>query len=283
MSVLEQLSPLEDARERVSTVAPRRMRRRGWLVRRTLALADLTGLIGAFLVAELVAAPGPQTADRLNPQTEFELFALTLPLWIVAAKVYGLYDLDEKHADHSTADEFGRVFHLISIGTWLFFAFAWFTDVVNPYLPKLFVFWLLAIATVTAGRAVARSFCRRRPAFVQNTVVVGAGELGRLVAQKLLKQPELGLNVVGFVDDGSGQRGSPLPNVPLLGSPGRLRGLVTTLEVERVVIASPDASQPAALDVIRSLRGLDVQVNIVSPLVESLGPTAAIQMIDGFP
>jgi saccharopine dehydrogenase-like NADP-dependent oxidoreductase len=32
-------------------------------------------------------------------------------------------------------------------------------------------------------------------------VVVGAGDIGQLVARKLLQHPEYGINLVGFVDD----------------------------------------------------------------------------------
>src|ERR671931_1784402 len=46
------------------------VRRRGWLVRRMLLVADILGLAGGFLLAEVVAAvvsPGP---DRVATSTE---------------------------------------------------------------------------------------------------------------------------------------------------------------------------------------------------------------------
>ena len=44
--------------------------------------------------------------DGLSPGWECALFLLTLPAWIVGAKLYELYDLDEERADHTTVDDF---------------------------------------------------------------------------------------------------------------------------------------------------------------------------------
>ncbi len=42
---------------------------------------------------------------------------------------------------------------------------------------------------------------RRTDAYVQNTLIVGAGHVGQRVARKLLQHPEYGVNIIGFVDD----------------------------------------------------------------------------------
>lgn len=40
------------------------------------------------------------------------LFALTLPLWVVLARLYGLYAGDEERANHSTVDDFFGVLNM---------------------------------------------------------------------------------------------------------------------------------------------------------------------------
>ncbi len=37
--------------------------------------------------------------------------------------------------------------------------------------------------------------------FWQNTVIVGAGDVGQLIARKLQQHPEYAIRLVGFVDD----------------------------------------------------------------------------------
>ena len=133
-------------------------------------------------------------------RAEFLIFALSLPGWIVVTKLYGLYDQDEERTDHSTADDVVGVFHMVTVCTWLFFAFAYLTKVAHPSCRSYCSSGRLAIGFVSVGRAAARAYCRRQINYLQNTIIVGAGDVGQLVARKLLKHPEYGINLVGFVD-----------------------------------------------------------------------------------
>ena len=64
-----------DHRRRTATV-----RRRGWLVRRMLLLADVVGLLGAFLIAEVVSAAATAGPDAVARNVEFALFVVALPM-----------------------------------------------------------------------------------------------------------------------------------------------------------------------------------------------------------
>src|SRR5438034_959784 len=80
-----------------------------------------------------------------------------LPVWVVAAKLYGLYDHDDERTDHSTADDASGVFHLVTVLVWLLFAGAWLSNVTTPQLRKTVLFWALAIFFVASARVVGRS------------------------------------------------------------------------------------------------------------------------------
>ena len=193
-------APLERRRSRRSS--------RGWLVRRALALADMAGLTLAFaLSTDLFPGSGP-VANAVGSRLEGVLFLCTLPVWVVVANLYGLYRNDEERTDHSTTDDLVGVFHLVTVGTWLIFLLVQVIDVAHPSVQRLIAFWILAIVFITIARVVARALCRRTTIYIQNTIIVGAGDVGQLVAAKLEKHPEYGLNVLGFVDaepkDGNG-------------------------------------------------------------------------------
>jgi hypothetical protein len=112
---------------------------RGWLVRRALALADIVGLSAAFIVA-MVWWAGSPVDDRVPDVLEFAIFALSLPAWILAANLYGLYSSDEERTDHSTADDLVKVFHLVTVGSWVLFLGVTFTEVADPSLQRLLTF-----------------------------------------------------------------------------------------------------------------------------------------------
>ena len=91
-------------------------RRRGWLVRRMLVLADVVGLVLAFVTVELLFVPAVQHASAIRMK-DLLLSIISLPLWIVIAKLYRLYDQDEERTHHSNSDDIvGRLPGVVTIG-----------------------------------------------------------------------------------------------------------------------------------------------------------------------
>jgi exopolysaccharide biosynthesis polyprenyl glycosylphosphotransferase len=258
------------------------VRRRGWLVRRVLLVADIIGLLLAFTLAEWLENHRSETS-LFYGGGEILAFIASLPGWVVIAKLYGLYERDEEHADHSTTDDFGRVFHMVTVCTWLLWAFSRSTGITHPTPAKLMLFWAAAIGLVTLGRAGARTFARRSVIYLQNTVVVGAGEVGQMIGRKLLQHPEYGINLVGFVDSDPKERREDIDHVAVLGGIDRLPSMVRLLDVERVIIAFSNDSHEETLEVLKELKDLDVQIDIVPRLFEVVGPEVRLHAIEGLP
>ncbi len=243
---------------------------RGRLLLRLLVVADLVGLVTALFLSGLVTA-GQGTA-----------YLLTLPVWLVAARVYGLYDGDKRQTNHSTIDEMAKVFHLVTVGTWIAFLASWLlADTVDA--GRLIGFWAAAIALIALNRGVVRTYSRRRAAYIQNAVIVGAGDIGQLIGRKLLQHPEYGINLVGFVDAEPKELRKELNGISILGEPADLREIVERHGVDRVVIAFSNDSHDDLLDAIRSLPTRDVQVDIVPRLFEVIGSEFGIHDVEGMP
>jgi len=289
MTVTEPLVPMLDlpVDERTRDLLERRRRssvvHRGWLVRRALLAADLVGLTAALLIAEFLLPLGQPRIGRVDQWTEVSLFLLSLPVWVVMAKLYGLYDHDEERTDHSTADDFVDVFHMVTVGTWVVYVVLRLSRLANPSLVKVATFWLLAVLLVAIARAGARAFCHRQVAYLQNTVIVGAGDVGQTVARKFMNHPEYGINLVGFVDDAPKKRREDLDDLTVLGGPSELRQIVRALDVDRVVFAFSNESHTATLNLIRSLKDLDVQIDIVPRLFDIVGPGIGFHTVEGMP
>ena len=258
-----------------------RVKGRGWLVRRMLLAADLVGLVAAFAVAE--AATGVGIGDNVGRQAEIFLFLATVPAWIVVTKLYGLYDHDEERTDHSTIDDFAGVFHMVTGCTSTFAASAYLTGLAHPSGEKLVLFWFTAIALISLLRVAARALARRNIAYLQNTIIVGAGDVGQLVARKLLQHPEYGINLVGFVDDAPKERRADLGHLTVVGTRDQLPALIRLLHIERVIVAFSHESHVETLDLIRELRRLAVQIDLVPRLFEIVGPNVGIHTIEGLP
>jgi exopolysaccharide biosynthesis polyprenyl glycosylphosphotransferase len=260
----------------------RRRMGRGWLLRRMLAAADVIGLTVAFAIAESLFPPN-RTSDHLGVGAETLVFLASLPIWVVAAKLYGLYDRDEEHARHSTVDELVRLFHLITVGVWLFYSTRWIVGFAEPDQAKLATFWLLALLTVISTRSAARAIARRSDAYRQNTIILGAGDIGQLIGRKLLQHPEYGINLLGFVDGEPKERRQDLRDLTLLGDPDEINAIVEANDVDRVIVAFSRVPHEELLDVVRALRRRDIQVDVVPRLFEAVSPNVGIHAVEGLP
>ena len=250
-------------------------------MRRLLLAADVIGLVVAYFVALELAPPG-STADRVAPVWEMAIFVATMPLWILLARVYGLYDRDEERTDHSTVDDVVGVVQVVTLGTWSFLVLTHVTGLPYPNLARLMVFWLLAILLVPLFRAASRAVGRRQPAYVQNVIIVGSGHVARMLADKIEKHDEYGLRVVGFVDHDD-RAAAFSKKAPLLGTTEDLARLVREHGAQRVAIAFSTDSHDQTLHVIRAMQDTDVQIDIVPRMFEVLGTNAQLHTIEGMP
>jgi exopolysaccharide biosynthesis polyprenyl glycosylphosphotransferase len=269
-----------DSVDEAAEIVVQRARQRGWLIRRFLLGADVFGLLLSYLLA-IWLVPAGTSRDHVSPGWEILLFSATLPLWVLLARVHGLYDRDEERTDHSTVDDVVGVFQVLTLGTWSFFVLATVYGLPSPNVSRLVLFWVLAIVIVPACRATSRVIARRQPAYVQNMIIVGSGNVAHLLAEKIDKHPEYRLRVLGFVD-----RNEALPHAGstrLIGSTDDLPRLVKRLGAHRVAIAFSTDSHEQTLDVIRSMQDTRVQIDIVPRMFEVLGTNAQLHTLEGIP
>ena len=256
-------------------------RDRGWLIRRALVLSEVIALLVAFLFATLVVK-GISVFATTHFWREVPVVLLAVPLWVVAAKVAGLYDRDVRFASYSSTEDIPAVFGVATFGA-LAVLFIWHLAGSEPGWGRIAVAWLAIVPLVIAGRTAARAVVRRSSSFHQNTVIVGSSEVGRAVAQKFRRHPETGIDVIGFVDANAADTLSEIDGLPVLGTTAELPSFARELDVERVVIAFSADRHTEVLALVRELRKLRVHVDIVPRFVDVVGPGTDVHDIEGMP
>lgn len=81
------------------------------------------------------------------------------------------------------------------------------------------------------------------------TLIVGAGQVGRLTAGRLAATPELGLHPIGFLDKEPIESGRPLP-LPVLGASWDLEHIVEMYGVDCVVFTFSTAPHDVLLGLL---------------------------------
>ena len=145
--------------------------------------------------------------------------------------------------------------------------------------------WGLAIVFAIAGRATlaySQRRLRQRGRSTVPTLIVGAGVIGRQVADRLRNLPEYGLAPVGYVDsdpkdvDGTGM-------LPVLGSLTELPLVIRHSGIRHVIFAFTTATDESLVPYIRRCEALGVDVSIVPRFFESTTDRMSMERVGSLP
>jgi len=148
------------------------------------------------------------------------------------------------------------------------------------------VFAAIDVVLVVAVRwliAAVLKRIRRSGGNLQRVLVVGAGELGRRIVERLVEHREYGFRVVGFLDDDPGKQQRKIMDVPVLGTSADLESVVGDREVDQVVLALPLAAHHKTSRLIRRCGQLLVEIKVVPDLLQYYVLRAGVEDLDGLP
>jgi Undecaprenyl-phosphate glucose phosphotransferase len=148
------------------------------------------------------------------------------------------------------------------------------------------LFLILNVALTFGSREIVREVLERRwraGIGTKRILIAGAGELGRVVAEKILQHRELGYHIVGFVDDRAGGDHLGYRGLPLLGTLADAAEIVRHEHIDHVYVALPLEEHTKMLDLIESTSREMVDVKVVPDLVQFLALRARLEDLDGVP
>ena len=210
------------------------------------------------------------------------LVALT-PWWLFMLYAFGLYR--EPGRSIGGTSFAGALDGLTALTAASWFILVALVVVMGDAAPasSLIVFWALAIVVTPALRWAAKALLWVRPSFTERTLIVGAGSVGHLLAEKIAKHPEFRVRLVGFLDDGAPVRGGDGPIFPVVGTLDDLGRVIEQMKVSRVIVAFSRARHPEVLNVVRTCADYGVKVNIVPRLFEVVSTRAGVDDVEGIP
>ena len=148
------------------------------------------------------------------------------------------------------------------------------------------LFLVFNIAFAYGSRELAREILEHRwreGVGLKRILIAGAGELGRLVADKIIQHRELGYQVVGFVDDRAGGDHLGYRGLPLLGVLTEAAEIVQRERIDHLYVALPLDEHVKMLDLIESTSREMVDVKVVPDLLQFLALRARLEDLDGVP
>jgi Undecaprenyl-phosphate glucose phosphotransferase len=148
------------------------------------------------------------------------------------------------------------------------------------------IFLVLNVSLTYATRELVREALERRwrqGIGLKRVLVGGAGELGRVVVDKLLEHRELGYKVVGFVDDRAGGDHLGHRGLPLLGTLAEAGDILQRERIDQLYVALPLDEHMKMVSLVESANRAIVEVKVVPDLVQVLALKARLEELDGIP
>jgi exopolysaccharide biosynthesis polyprenyl glycosylphosphotransferase len=145
--------------------------------------------------------------------------------------------------------------------------------------------WLFATAFVVAGRTWLISSerrARRKGDAGQRALIVGAGNVGRLVAKRLQERPEVGLRPVGFLDK-EPLHGGEVTGLPVLGASSDLDRVVRDKGIEHVIVTFSVAPDEVLLRLLKRCEQLGIATSLVPRLYEKSTEHVTVVPLGGVP
>ncbi len=124
---------------------------------------------------------------------------------------------------------------------------------------------------------------RRRGIGVARAVIVGAGEVGRTVMRTMVAHPDLGYEIVGFVDDDPAKGTTDIGRFKGLGSLDNLAILVQDEAIDEVIITLPWQYHRKIMAIMAQCERENVRARIVPDLFQMTLSRMSINEMAGIP
>jgi len=270
----------------------------------SLVVLDVLAIAWAFYLAyrlrQWIKWPTPPL--NIGP---FQNYLGTMIVQVLAMiTVFFFYRLYHRPRALSSIDEFYSLFGAVSVGTILAIALnslIFKNSVLElDYSRGMILYaWVLTIVLAGTGRLAhgqVQRAMQARGLGGARVLIVGTGEVGQMILQKILYLPGLGYEVMGFVDgsdpstalrqgsgQGSGHRLENVMGVPVLGQIGDLPSLIDEHSIDEVIIALPEASHEKILTIISLCERGKVSIKVYPDVFQIMAAHISIGDLGGLP
>jgi exopolysaccharide biosynthesis polyprenyl glycosylphosphotransferase len=239
------------------------------LFRRALLAGDVLAVVSAFALA--IGLSG----GRLHLA---RVCLAGLPLVVLGAKVFGLYDRDEAVIRKTTLDEVPKLFQVATLCALV----AWLAESPLGYgrLTRddvLFLWFALAVFLIV-GRVGARAVALRA-APIERCLFIGSAASEETIRSRMLDQGGVRAEIVAHVDlDEIAPWSTDAFSHDKL---QQIRDLARELDVHRAILAPSGSEGGETLDLVRTLKAVGIRVSVVPRLLQVIGSSVEFDDLHG--
>ena len=145
------------------------------------------------------------------------------------------------------------------------------------------VFVILFLGISRAAILVLRGYLRARGVAVQRVVLVGAGDVGRMVIRNIAARPSLGYRLIGFLDDNPTKSFTDIGRFKALGPLDNFELVLAAYPVDDAIICLPWQSHRTVARLLNQCEQAGVKAHIVPDLFQLTKNQMTVEDLNGVP
>jgi exopolysaccharide biosynthesis polyprenyl glycosylphosphotransferase len=247
-------------------------------------LINLAIYIAWFIRYELELTPPVGEGFFYQPYSAYLPFALIVTVPLIA--IYRFEGLYIRARGRSFLDEIYTLINGATTGALLLMAFTFFARPL-VYSRAVYVYSaILIVALLGCERLIIRTIIskqRKQGKGVDRVLIVGAGEVGRALMRNIVAQPDLGYQIIGFVDDHYERGHTDIGRFKALGGTDNLPQLLREHSVDEVILTLPWSARKKIMNIMELCQRQSIAIKIVPDLFQLSLSRVAIDDVGGVP
>lgn len=243
-----------------------------------LVALDISAIVSSMLVSYFFLYP-VEFIENVNRNHFIESALLYSALFILMASLSGLYRVAWRFASMSEALRLAATL-MMSTLTLYALQFIVYREAMERMLFLSFCLSLLLLGGIRLAsriyvtwnhdrRAILAGRTMKRRKEEKRTLIIGAGQAGRMLVRQMNQSDNHRMNPIGFIDDNQHLQQLSVNGVSVLGTMAQLEQVVDTHAIDKIVFAIPSMSYQDRLAIIKRAKAVCTDVHTL-PMIEEL-------------
>ncbi|MHB1325414.1 MAG: undecaprenyl-phosphate glucose phosphotransferase [Thermoleophilia bacterium] len=254
----------------------------------SLVVADMLGVIAGFRLAFLIYIQWGvlYAGEAATPSFNFyaALAVGILPFYWLLFKLHGLYRF---RLNLSLLEVLPAIVSAVTEASMVLLAITMFIFPVVHYSRNIIVIsWVSTTVCVSIARLIIyalQRFGRSRGWYVKNTLVLGAGKVGISCAEKIRRNPDLGLRFVGFLDEQPSERATEQGAYQVFDDYDNLEEVLRQHNIQHMLVGFSRDRHDTIVELMERCRPYNVEFTMVPRLYEIFSDSVGVEHIRGLP
>lgn len=111
------------------------------------------------------------------------------------------------------------------------------------------------------------------------TMIVGAGEAGRMLLHEVQVTSKINIKVVALIDDDPGKKGKYINGVKIYGGRDLIPEIVKKLDIKQIIVAVPSAGKEEQREILEYCKNTDADLKIVPGIYQILSGEVSVSKL----